>query len=154
LDGIDEPLDLVIDPGRVVEGGADVLLEDRTSSSHCIAGVSCIQICRLRSDVCRTWPSESVRIDRFYRRVFESPLESVEDEKFMATVETPSVIPADEMDDMEEVCRMISEAKPVADPASRKRIHERAEQVRQSMLERQGTTNIAVDLIREVRDEE
>jgi hypothetical protein len=35
-----------------------------------------------------------------------------------------------------------------------KRIHERAEQVRLAMLEKHGVTNIAVDLIREARDEE
>ena len=40
----------------------------------------------------------------------------------MATVETPSAIPADEMADMEEVCRLIAEGKPVTDPALLKRI--------------------------------
>ena len=49
----------------------------------------------------------------------------------MATVETQSAIPADEMADMEEVCRLISEGKPVTDPALLKRIYERSEQVRQ-----------------------
>jgi hypothetical protein len=72
----------------------------------------------------------------------------------MATVETQSVIPADEMADMEEVCRLVSEGKPVTDPALLKRIHDRAEQVRHAMLEKHGVTNIAVDLIREARDEE
>jgi hypothetical protein len=72
----------------------------------------------------------------------------------MANVETPSAIPADEMADMEEVCRLISEGKPVTDPALRTRIYERSEQVRRAMLEKHGVTNIAVDLIREVRDEE
>jgi hypothetical protein len=72
----------------------------------------------------------------------------------MATVETPPAIPADEMADMEEVCRLIAEGKPVTDPALLKRIHERAEQVRRAMFEKHGVTNIAVDLIREVRDEE
>ena len=72
----------------------------------------------------------------------------------MATVEIPSAIPADEMADMEEVCRLISEGKPVTDPALLKRIHDRAEQVRRAMLEKHGVTNIAVDLIREARDEE
>ncbi len=67
---------------------------------------------------------------RTYRLALVAPLESVWEENFMATVETPSVIPADEMADMEEVCRLISEGKPVTDPALRKRIHERAEQVR------------------------
>jgi hypothetical protein len=72
----------------------------------------------------------------------------------MATVEIPSTIPADEMADMEEVCRLIAEGKRVTDPALRKRIYERSEQVRRAMLEKHGMTNIAVDLIREVRDEE
>ena len=72
----------------------------------------------------------------------------------MATVETPSAIPADELADMEEVCRLIAEGQPITDPALRKRIRERAEHVRRVMLEKHGITNIAVDLIREVRDEE
>jgi hypothetical protein len=72
----------------------------------------------------------------------------------MATVEKPSEIPADEMADMEEVCRLISEGKRVTDPALRKRIHERSERVRREMLEKHGMTDIAVDLIREARDEE
>jgi hypothetical protein len=72
----------------------------------------------------------------------------------MANVETPSAIPADEMADMEEVCQLVAEGKPVTDPALRKRIYERSEQVRRAMLEKHGVTNIAVDLIREVRDEE
>jgi hypothetical protein len=72
----------------------------------------------------------------------------------MATVETPPAIPADEMADMEEVCRLISDGKPVTDPALRKRIRERADLVRHAMLEKHGVTNIAVDLIREARDQE
>ena len=55
---------------------------------------------------------------------------------------------------MEEVCRLIAEGKRITDPALRKRIYERSEQVRRAMLEKHGITNIAVDLIREVRDEE
>ena len=38
--------------------------------------------------------------------------------------------PCHEMADLEEVSRLISEGKPVADPALLKRIYERAEQVR------------------------
>jgi hypothetical protein len=91
---------------------------------------------------------------RTYRLALVARLESVWEENLMATVETPSAIPADEMADMEEVFRLISEGKPVTDPALRKRIHERAEQVRRAMLEQHGMTNIAVDLIREARDEE
>jgi len=91
---------------------------------------------------------------RTYRLALVPRLESVWEENLMATVETPSAIPADEMADMEEVCRLISEGKPVTDPALLKRIHDRAEQVRCAMLEKHGVTNIAVDLIREARDEE
>jgi hypothetical protein len=72
----------------------------------------------------------------------------------MAPVEKPTDIPPAEMADMEEVCRLIAEGKRVTDPALRKRIYERSEQVRRAMLEKHGITNIAVDLIREVRDEE
>jgi hypothetical protein len=72
----------------------------------------------------------------------------------MATVEIASEIPADEMADMGEVSRLISEGKPITDSALRTRIHERSDQVRRAMLEKHGVTNIAVDLIREVRDEE
>ncbi len=72
----------------------------------------------------------------------------------MATIENPSNIPAEEMADMEEVCRLIAEGKRVTDPALRQRISDRAEQVRREMLDRHGLTNVAVDLIREVRDEE
>ncbi len=48
----------------------------------------------------------------------------------MAIVEIPSAIPAEEMADMEEVCRLIAEGKRVTDPALLKRIYERSEQVR------------------------
>ncbi len=72
----------------------------------------------------------------------------------MATVETPSAIPTDEMADMEEVCRLIAEGKHVTDPELLERIHERAEQVQRAMLEEHGVTNIAVDLIRQAHDEE
>ena len=47
----------------------------------------------------------------------------------MATVEIPSAIPADEMADLEEVSRLISEGKQVTDPALLKRIYERSEEV-------------------------
>ena len=72
----------------------------------------------------------------------------------MAIVQTPSASPADELADMEAVCQLIADGKRVTDPALRQRIFERAEQVRGAMLKKHGTTNIAVNLIREVRDEE
>jgi hypothetical protein len=72
----------------------------------------------------------------------------------MANVERPSAIPPEEMADREAICRLISQGQRVTDPALLKRIHERSEQVRREMFEKHGITNIAVDLIREVRDEE
>jgi hypothetical protein len=72
----------------------------------------------------------------------------------MASDEQPSAIATEEMADREEVCRLIAQGKRVTDPALRQRIFERSEQVRREMLEKHGLTNIAVDLIREVRDEE
>jgi hypothetical protein len=91
---------------------------------------------------------------RTYRLALVARLESVWEDNLMATVETPPAIPADEMADMEEVCRLISGGKPVTDPALLKRIHDRAEQVRRAMLGKHCVTNIAVDLIREARDEQ
>jgi len=56
--------------------------------------------------------------------------------------------------DMEEVCRLVSEGKRVTDPDLRRRIFERSDAIRREMLARNGLTNVAVDLIREARDEE
>ena len=72
----------------------------------------------------------------------------------MAPVEKPPSIPPEEMADLEEVCRLISEGKRATDPELLRRIHGRAEEVRREMFEKNGLTNIAVELIREVRDEE
>ena len=60
----------------------------------------------------------------------ESPLELAWEANLMATVEIPSAIPAEEMADTKEVCRLIAEGKRVTDSALRKRIYERSEQVR------------------------
>ena len=49
---------------------------------------------------------------RTYRLAFTSPLESPWEEHLMAPVETPSAIPAGEIADLEEVCRLIPEGKP------------------------------------------
>jgi hypothetical protein len=72
----------------------------------------------------------------------------------MSTFEDSRDIPSDAMADMEEVMRLIGEGKRVTDPALLKRIHDRAEAVRREMFEKHGLTNIAVELIREARDEE
>lgn len=68
----------------------------------------------------------------------------------MATVE----IPSEEMADMEEVSRLISEGKPVTDPALLRRIYERSEEVQRQIRDEHGIVEWAVDLIREARDEE
>jgi len=72
----------------------------------------------------------------------------------MANVEKPSAITPDEIADMEEVCRLVSEGKRVADPELLKRIRERSEAVQREILEKYGVVEWAVDLIREARDEE
>ena len=70
----------------------------------------------------------------------------------MATVEIPSAIPAEEMADMEEVSRLISEGKPVTDPALLRRIYEQSQEVQRQIREKYGVVEWAVDLIREARD--
>ena len=72
----------------------------------------------------------------------------------MANVEKPSTIPPDEMTDMEEVCRLVSEGKRVTDPQLLKRIRERSEAAQRATFEKYGVVEWAVDLIREARDEE
>jgi SepF-like predicted cell division protein (DUF552 family) len=72
----------------------------------------------------------------------------------MANVEMRSAIPAEEMEDLEEVSRLVSEGTPVTDPALLKRIYERSEEVQRQIREKHGVVEWAVDLIREARDEE
>ena len=67
----------------------------------------------------------------------------------MATVEKPSP-----QTDLEEVCRLIAEGKKVTDPDLLKRIRERSEQATREVFEKHGLLDVAVDLIREGRDEE
>ncbi len=56
--------------------------------------------------------------------------------------------------DLREVCRLIAEGKRVTDPELLRRIRQRSEQATREVFERHGILNIAVDLIREGRDEE
>jgi hypothetical protein len=56
--------------------------------------------------------------------------------------------------DLEEVCRLIAEGKKVTDPDLLKRIRERSEQATREVFEKHGLLDVAVDLIREGRDEE
>ena len=67
----------------------------------------------------------------------------------MATETKPSA-----QDDLQEVCRLIAEGKRVTDPDLLKRVQERSEQATREVFEKHGVLNIAVDLIREGRDEE
>jgi hypothetical protein len=89
-----------------------------------------------------------------YRLIFESPLESPWEEYLMESVEMQSAIPAEEMADLVELSRLISEGKPVTDPALLQRIYERSEEVQRRIREKHGVVEWAVDLIREARDEE
>ena len=67
----------------------------------------------------------------------------------MATFDEPSP-----QSDLEEVCRLIAAGKRVTDPDLLRRIQQRSEQATREVFERHGILNIAVDLIREGRDEE
>lgn len=70
----------------------------------------------------------------------------------MATVENPPIIDQAQLD-ADEVMRLVAAGQKVTDPDLRRRIRERADQMRRQMLRTHGVTNIAVDLIREARDE-
>lgn len=61
----------------------------------------------------------------------------------------PAVVKAD----LELVCRMLAHGG-VRDPEVLRRIRERADRVRDRLFRQHGLLNIAVDLIREGRDEE
>ncbi len=56
--------------------------------------------------------------------------------------------------DLEAVCRLVAEGKRVTDPDLQKRIQWRSEQATHEVFEKYGLLNVAVDLIREGRDEE
>ena len=59
---------------------------------------------------------------------------------------------ATEQADHEEIARAAAERRPV-DPEVSKRVRERAEKIREEILRTHGVLNVAVDLIREVREE-
>jgi hypothetical protein len=61
----------------------------------------------------------------------------------MAIVDKPLT---QEEADSREVARLVSEGKRVTDPDLRRRIQERAEQVRKEMFVKHGMTNIAAEL--------
>ena len=55
--------------------------------------------------------------------------------------------------DIAEVARLVAEGKQVTDPELLRRIKQRSDALRREMLRSQGLTDIAVDLVRESRDE-
>ena len=55
--------------------------------------------------------------------------------------------------DIAEVARLVAEGKRVTDPELLRRIRQRSDALRREMLRTQGLTDIAVDLVRESRDE-
>jgi hypothetical protein len=71
----------------------------------------------------------------------------------MAAADSNRVIPPEILADLEEVVRQAATGG-VRDPELLRRITERAEKARQEILEKHGVLNIAVDLIREGREEE
>ena len=56
--------------------------------------------------------------------------------------------------DREEVARLISQGKRVTDSELRRRITERGDAARRVMLERHGVRDLAVELLRDARDED
>jgi hypothetical protein len=55
--------------------------------------------------------------------------------------------------DIAEVAFLVAHGKRATDPELLRRIQERTDALRREMLRAQGLTNIAVDLVRESRDE-
>jgi hypothetical protein len=55
--------------------------------------------------------------------------------------------------DIAEVVRLVVEGKRVTDPELLRRIRQRSDALRQEMLRTQGLTDVAVDLVKESRDE-
>ena len=69
----------------------------------------------------------------------------------MNTTETTEDV-AQAQADFEEVCRLVSEGKRVTDPELSRRITERADEARAEDLRLFGVREIAVDIVREMRD--
>jgi hypothetical protein len=69
----------------------------------------------------------------------------------MRTIEN-SLIPPDALADLEHAFHL--QATGQRDPGFEKRIGEQTEKIRQEILAEHGVLNVAVDLIREGRDEE
>jgi hypothetical protein len=54
--------------------------------------------------------------------------------------------------DLDELANSVSSRRPV-DPDVKRRIRERSQQIREDRFKKQGFLNVAVELIREIRDE-
>jgi hypothetical protein len=65
-------------------------------------------------------------------------------------VNAPAIDQAHE--DLEEVCRLVSEGKKVTDPELLRRIEQRASEARAEDLRLFGVRELGVDIIRELRD--
>lgn len=59
---------------------------------------------------------------------------------------------ATEQSDHEEIVRAAAERRPI-DPEVSKRVRERAERIREELRQKYGTLDVAIDLIREFRDQ-
>ncbi len=71
----------------------------------------------------------------------------------MATTEANNAgIPPEVLADLEQVCRQAA-AGGSPDPELLRRVTARAAAVRREILEKHGVLNVAVDLVREIRDE-
>jgi len=70
----------------------------------------------------------------------------------MDTAETTTATPPDVLDDMKAVADAIAASRPVP-PEVAKRVRERSEKVQEQLLRQYGVREIAVDLIRQVREE-
>jgi hypothetical protein len=68
----------------------------------------------------------------------------------MPTVEIPSTIPAALMSELQERAELA--ARGVIDPEARQAPRARMDRMREDFRRRQGEVNLAVELIREVRD--
>jgi hypothetical protein len=73
----------------------------------------------------------------------------------MATIEQDksTVIPPEILADLEEVVRQAASGG-VRDPELLRRVYERSAQVQEELRKKHGVLDVAVELIREIRDEE
>ncbi len=70
----------------------------------------------------------------------------------MDTAETATATPPDLLDDMKAVAEAIASGRPVS-PEVARRVRERSEKVQEQLLRQYGVRQIAVDLIRQSREE-